>query len=541
MSMVDVLLTHSNHLYNDPKQVRKMQPYPPLQTLVVAACLRARRILRRAVRFTFEEPEAGFARALEAHRPRMVAVCEGQFQLPDQDVPASQSRVGLLDGGDCAQGKCPCNCERRRCHRSRGRLSACRFHVRVKGEVEHAIVEAARLELEKAGAPEQIRGIAYLDPCTSELKHTPPRAPIENLDTLPMPAWDLVNAEPYRRAWTSAHGYFSLNMVSSRGCPYRCNWCAKPIWSDNYRCRSAHLVAEEMLDVKTRFRPDHSGSPTTSSRFRSSGLRNSPPAVGAPARKFRFKMQSRCDLMTRADRRRPRIARAAPKSGWAWSPARRQVLDAMDKGTRLWQIPERSRESAPARNPRLLLPAVRVSGRDLDRDRKDRSRWCATRAGRHRVSVSYPLPGHRLSPDGLEPTWARRKTGRTADDLDMMFQGAFTTEFYRALADALHAEVRDGRAAPTRPGRTCLALKETCARRSRYGSPADARIFSGGRSEGAQIMKPYAPLGNSVPVVVPARKGLAVEDLRFHLSDTRASCSAFWKRSRRRRWASTST
>ena len=30
--MVDVLLTHSNHLYSDRKQVRKMQPYPPLQT-----------------------------------------------------------------------------------------------------------------------------------------------------------------------------------------------------------------------------------------------------------------------------------------------------------------------------------------------------------------------------------------------------------------------------------------------------------------------------------------------------------------------------
>jgi len=35
--MADILLTHSNHLYNDRKQVRKMQPYPPLQTLIAAA------------------------------------------------------------------------------------------------------------------------------------------------------------------------------------------------------------------------------------------------------------------------------------------------------------------------------------------------------------------------------------------------------------------------------------------------------------------------------------------------------------------------
>ncbi len=38
--MVDILLTHSNHVYSDRKQVRKMQPYPPLQTLLAAACLR---------------------------------------------------------------------------------------------------------------------------------------------------------------------------------------------------------------------------------------------------------------------------------------------------------------------------------------------------------------------------------------------------------------------------------------------------------------------------------------------------------------------
>ena len=48
-----------------------------------------------------------------------------------------------------------------------------------------------------------------------------------------MPAWDLLDADPYRAAWKPAHGYFSMNMVSSRGCPYRCNWCAKPIWGDS--------------------------------------------------------------------------------------------------------------------------------------------------------------------------------------------------------------------------------------------------------------------------------------------------------------------
>ena len=47
----------------------------------------------------------------------------------------------------------------------------------------------------------------------------------------------------------------------------------------------------------------------------------------------------------------------------------------------------------------------------------------------------------------------------------MMFQGAFTTEFYRALADALHTEVRHGRAAAEEAWAGVMALKETSARK----------------------------------------------------------------------------
>ena len=39
--MADVLITHSYHLPYDPKQVRKMQPYPPLGTLYAASALKA--------------------------------------------------------------------------------------------------------------------------------------------------------------------------------------------------------------------------------------------------------------------------------------------------------------------------------------------------------------------------------------------------------------------------------------------------------------------------------------------------------------------
>src|ERR1700684_55653 len=77
--MADILLTHSNHLYYDRKQVRKMQPYPPLQTLLAAACLRRAGFSVALFDSTLEAPQPGFELALERHRPRLVAVIEDNF------------------------------------------------------------------------------------------------------------------------------------------------------------------------------------------------------------------------------------------------------------------------------------------------------------------------------------------------------------------------------------------------------------------------------------------------------------------------------
>jgi hypothetical protein len=80
------------------------------------------------------------------------------------------------------------------------------------------------------------------------------------------------------------------------------------------------------------------------------------------------------------------------------------------------------------------------------------------------VSVSYPLPGtqfHQMVSSQLGP----KENWSDSDDLDMMFQGAFTTEFYRALADALHTEVRDGAGAAAEAWDGVMALKESCARK----------------------------------------------------------------------------
>ncbi len=54
------------------------------------------------------------------------------------------------------------------------------------------------------------------------------------------------------------------------------------------------------------------------------------------------------------------------------------------------------------------------------------------------ISVSYPLPGTRFH-QIVAAQLGARANWRDSGDLSMMFQGAYSTGFYRALADAIHA------------------------------------------------------------------------------------------------------
>src|ERR1700682_3632298 len=146
--MVDILLTHSNHLYNDRKQVRKMQPYPPLETLLAAACLRRAGYEVALFDATLESPESGFERALERHQPRLVAVCEDNFNFLTKMCltrnrelawwmarTARQEGIPAIVNGPDAADRAP------------DYLRA-GFDYVIAGEVEEAIVEVSRCLLE---------------------------------------------------------------------------------------------------------------------------------------------------------------------------------------------------------------------------------------------------------------------------------------------------------------------------------------------------------------------------------------------------------
>ncbi|MGE0592646.1 MAG: radical SAM protein [Vicinamibacterales bacterium] len=121
--------------------------------------------------------------------------------------------------------------------------------VVVVGEGEQTLLELLQCLGDWPGALSRIDGIVYRD--GRHLRHTAERALIDSLDSVPFPAWDLVHQEDYVGV-SFSRGKPNTEMIITRGCPYRCTFCANPVFrgtGPRYRKRSPeHIAAEvEML------------------------------------------------------------------------------------------------------------------------------------------------------------------------------------------------------------------------------------------------------------------------------------------------------
>ena len=89
----------------------------------------------------------------------------------------------------------------------------------VVGEGELTALELMDTLTGRSARPiEEVQGIAYLR--DGELRFTRAREKIQDLDSLPWPARDLMDFAPYLRAWRDRHGYSSVHLLTSRGCPF---------------------------------------------------------------------------------------------------------------------------------------------------------------------------------------------------------------------------------------------------------------------------------------------------------------------------------
>ncbi len=135
-----------------------------------------------------------------------------------------------------------------------------------RGEAEETIVEFVRAmeTLSSTSLPRQngggaegegvrspfsaIQGLSYRD-ANGKVMHNPPRPLAQNLDAIPFPAYQLFKIERYTNLQPLTDGLDpharTYTIVTSRGCPYQCTYCSKPITGNTWRARSVDSVIQE--------------------------------------------------------------------------------------------------------------------------------------------------------------------------------------------------------------------------------------------------------------------------------------------------------
>jgi anaerobic magnesium-protoporphyrin IX monomethyl ester cyclase len=187
------------------------------------------------------------------------------------------------------------------------------------------------------------------------------------------------------------------------------------------------------------FNPDHIWFADDIFGFRVDWVAEFAASVRAAGAQIPFTIQTRADLVS--ERMAEALRDAGCREAWIGAESGSQrVLDAMNKGTTVAEI--------HVARQRLKAAGIRVGffiqlgymDEELEDILATRDLLDAARPDEIGVSVSYPLPGTKFY-DLVKAQLGRKTHWQESNDLEMMFQGTYTSDFYRAIRNLLHDQI----------------------------------------------------------------------------------------------------
>lgn len=433
--MNNILFSHSYFLRFDPKQWALGQPYPPLGTIYAAALMREHgyevSLFDNMFKHGPEEVEA----AIDTLHPDFFVLYDDGFNY--------LTKMCLTNMRDAAFRMC-----------RMAKLKGCKVIVSssdatdhfedyldagadfvIIGEAEHTLLELTNHI--KAGGTDfsGIRGLAYLK--DYKPVKTVGRPVLKDLDSLPSPAWDLIDVEAYRASWMQHAGYFSLNMSTTRGCPFKCNWCAKPIYGNRYNSHSPQRVALEMRLLKERYQVDHIWFCDDIFGLKPGWIPELSQHLAKDNTQIRFKIQSRADLLT-DEATVKALAAAGCENVWIGAESGSQkILDAMDKGTTIEQIHTATGLMKAAGIKPSFFIQFGYPGEDRDDIEQTILMINELLPFEIGISVSYPLPGTSFY-DRVKADLKKKTNWTDSDEMALMFTNTFPASYYKQLHKYVH-------------------------------------------------------------------------------------------------------
>jgi radical SAM superfamily enzyme YgiQ (UPF0313 family) len=438
--MSDLLLVNPLFLQDDPVEQRLMTPYFPLSLLYLAAVAREAGYDVAIFDAMFEPGDEAFVAALDREQPQVVGISvlttvrDAALRLVDL---AHRHGASVVVGGPDPTARPDLYLE----YQVDGRHPV---DVVVVGEGEETFLELLPRLLDDGTDLSGIDGLAFRD--EGEIIVTPARPLRQDIDSLPLPARDLLDIEQYRAAWRDHHGFFSLSLIATRGCPYSCTWCQKSVFGCSFRPRSAERVAEEMGQIKARYAPDQIRIVDDVMGIQRKWVRAFRDAVVARDAVIPFECLSRVDLI---DEELVRLLKEAGcfRIHFGAESGSQRVLDAMRKGTTVPQIRRAARLCRELGIETYFYMMVGYPGEEWSDLQRSVELLRDARPDVFSTTIAYPMPGtefyeqvrDRMTLAGdATPDWAH-----TAENRLLFRRGRYNTLFYRWVIRWFRQEWKD--------------------------------------------------------------------------------------------------
>ena len=243
--MPDILLTHGYFLAEDEKERQIMKPYPPLGLLYLCAFLKSSGFSVEVFDSTFAE-FATLEKAFAATPGGVVGIYTNLMTRRNvlRIVRAAKlHRWTVVLGGPESANYI-------------AEYLDAGADIIVTGEGEVTLAELLRtLPQHGVHRLHGVHGIAFRDE-EGRIVSNAARVRIPDIDELPFPDREAIDHGLYLDAWKTHHGASSINLITARGCAYKCNWCSHAVYGHSHRRRSPSNVADEMQWIIDRYDPD---------------------------------------------------------------------------------------------------------------------------------------------------------------------------------------------------------------------------------------------------------------------------------------------
>jgi radical SAM superfamily enzyme YgiQ (UPF0313 family) len=458
--MRELLLTHGYFLFEDPKERQIMKPYAPLGILYLCSHLRKKgfdvdvfdtTFASRAELFDYlrsEKPSVLGVYANLMTRSNVIEILEvareaGWKTVVGGPEPGAYALEYLQAGADYV----------------------------VSGEGEVTMEEL--LQALRCSEPDltKIAGLSWLDESAKMLQGAP-RGQIANLDLQPWPAREAIDVRRYVETWRTHHGSGSVNFITARGCPFRCNWCSHQVFGQSHRRRDPILVVDEVEWLLGEYSPEMVWVSDDVFTINHGWIRS----YAAEMKRRNLHVPFEC--ISRADRLNAEMLDLLAELGcfriWIGSESGSQrILDAMDRGVKVEQVQDAVRMSRERGIQSGMFLMWGYEGEELEDIEATIDHVSTSNPDIFFTTVSYPIKGtpyyNRIAERlvQLEP-WTK------TSDRELKIKGKHTRQFYTHVDRLLRDEVDRARLLKMNASqdRSALAALEQKIRDDRAGMQA---------------------------------------------------------------------